>query len=66
VEFLNGQLVMIGSDEDCTQAKEILAKLDFPSPQVMIEAKAVELSRDEIKNLGVGWIYYCATRYIAY
>jgi type II secretory pathway component GspD/PulD (secretin) len=55
VEIINNKLAMFGGDEECKQIKAIVDKLDVPSPQVMFEAQAVEISRNDVKNLGIDW-----------
>jgi type II secretory pathway component GspD/PulD (secretin) len=45
----------MGSDYDCEQIKAMLAPLDVPPRQVMFEAEVVELSRSDLKNIGVNW-----------
>ncbi|MCP4023272.1 MAG: type IV pilus secretin PilQ, partial [Desulfobacteraceae bacterium] len=37
------------------QAKEIIYSLDKVTPQIMIEAKIVEVSKDFARSLGIGW-----------
>lgn len=37
------------------QIKSIVAELDQPTPQVMIESKFVELTDDDTKQLGINW-----------
>ncbi|MEI6914909.1 MAG: secretin N-terminal domain-containing protein, partial [Armatimonadota bacterium] len=45
-------LILSGRPEDIAKAKEILAKVDVPSPQVMIEAKVVDVDVSDTKKLG--------------
>lgn len=45
-------LILSGRAEDVAKAKEILAKLDVPVPQVMIEAKLVDISVSDEKKQG--------------
>ncbi len=54
-EFINGLLVMAGSEEDCAMVKDMLAKIDVAPKQVIFEAEAVELSRDDTRNIGIDW-----------
>jgi len=37
------------------QAKEVIYSLDKVTPQIMIEAKVVEVSKDFARTLGIGW-----------
>lgn len=55
VEFVNKTLVVTGSDDNCAAVKAILTKLDVPPRQVIFEAEAVEISRDNLRNLGINW-----------
>ncbi len=54
-EVVNNNLIVSGSDEDCRKVKEMLAKLDTPPRQVIFEAEAVEVNRDDIRNIGIDW-----------
>ncbi|MBF0271437.1 MAG: type IV pilus secretin PilQ [Magnetococcales bacterium] len=37
------------------QIRELVSKLDHPIPQVLIEARIVEVSRDNAASLGINW-----------
>jgi type IV pilus assembly protein PilQ len=37
------------------QAREIIDRLDTVTPQIMIEAKVVEVTKDFSRNIGLGW-----------
>lgn len=53
-EELNS-LVLMGSPEQLIKIEEVLAKVDVPQPQVLIEAKILEINKDALKDLGVDW-----------
>jgi len=38
-------------------ARELLAKLDLPTPQVLIEARIVQLNTNAIRDLGINWSF---------
>lgn len=50
-----GLLIVEGSDEQIEQVQEVLANLDRPLKQVMIDFKVVELNESGSKTLGIGW-----------
>ncbi|WP_161625525.1 secretin N-terminal domain-containing protein [Sporomusa ovata] len=54
-EIINNMLVISGSDEDCAKVKAMMAKLDTPPKQVIFETEAIEVSRDEVRNIGIDW-----------
>lgn len=55
VESINNSLLVLGSDEDYSRLKALLAQIDTAPRQIMFEAEAVEVSRDSGKNLGIDW-----------
>lgn len=55
VDFINNKLVAVGDEDDYDTVKEIISQIDIPPRQIMFEAEAVEISRDDYKNLGVDW-----------
>jgi general secretion pathway protein D len=54
-EIVNSSLIVSGSDEDCRKVKAMLAKLDVPPRQVIFEAEAIEVNRDDVRNIGIDW-----------
>ncbi|MGM9992458.1 MAG: secretin N-terminal domain-containing protein [Candidatus Bruticola sp.] len=50
-----GILVVEGTDEQIEQVQEVLANIDRPLKQVMLDFKVVELNETGSKNLGVQW-----------
>lgn len=48
-------LLLQGSPEAIAKAKEILAKVDVPHPQIVIEAKIVDITDSGAKDLGIDW-----------
>jgi type IV pilus assembly protein PilQ len=38
-------------------ARELLAKLDLPTPQVLIEARIVQLNTNAVRDLGINWSF---------
>lgn len=55
VDFIDNKLVAIGDEDVYDTVKEIISQIDIPPRQIMFEAEAVEISRDDYKNLGVDW-----------
>lgn len=50
-------LVIVGTQGEVDKAKGLLAELDVQQPQIMIEAKIVDLTDDAAKELGFGWTW---------
>lgn len=50
-----GLLIVDGTDAEIEQVQEVLARLDKPVDQVMLDVKVVDLSESGSKNLGVTW-----------
>lgn len=48
-------VVMMGALEDITKVEEILDRIDVPQPQVLLEAKIIEINNDALQELGVDW-----------
>ncbi|MBU2700967.1 general secretion pathway protein D [Sporomusaceae bacterium BoRhaA] len=55
VDFINNKLVAVGDEDDYDTVKEIISQIDIPPQQIMFEAEAIEISRDDYKDLGVDW-----------
>lgn len=55
VDFINNMLVAVGDDDAYDKVREIVSQIDIPPRQIMFEAEAVEISREDYKNLGVDW-----------
>ncbi|BBB91518.1 type II secretion system protein D precursor [Methylomusa anaerophila] len=54
-EIINGMLVAVGSEEDCAMVKDMLARIDVAPKQVIFEAEAIEVSRDDARKIGIDW-----------
>ena len=48
-------VLVTDTDEDIAAAQDMVAKLDRPTPQVMIEARIVEATTSFSREIGVGW-----------
>ncbi|HTO91065.1 MAG TPA: secretin N-terminal domain-containing protein [Candidatus Sulfotelmatobacter sp.] len=49
------QLIVVTSPRVMSEVHEIVATLDQPAKQVMLEARVIEVSTDDAKTLGVDW-----------
>lgn len=54
-DFTQKAFVVRGTKEEMKAVEELLANLDRKLPQIMIDAKLVEINREKIKDLGVTW-----------
>lgn len=48
-------LVLVGAPEDIAKAEKILKEVDVPQPQVVLEAKIIEVNDDALRDLGFDW-----------
>jgi type II secretory pathway component GspD/PulD (secretin) len=48
-------LIIRASPEEMAKIEEILSKIDVACPQVLLEAKVIEINRDKLKELGIDW-----------
>ena len=49
------RLIVVTSPRIISEIQKIVAELDRPSQQVMLEARIVEVSTDDFKRLGIDW-----------
>ncbi|WP_369017490.1 hypothetical protein QBE54_07015 [Thermatribacter velox] len=54
-DFAQKSIIVKGTKEELEAVGELLENLDRKRPQIMIDAKLVEINRDKIKDLGVSW-----------
>ncbi len=54
-DFTQKAFVVRGTKEELEAVQQLLANLDRKLPQIMIDAKLVEINREKIKDLGVTW-----------
>jgi len=55
VDTRTNMIIMTDTREKIDQAKELIYRLDKVTPQIMIEARVVEVSKDFSKELGISW-----------
>lgn len=55
MEPTNNTIIVLGSEDDYDQVKDLLTKVDIPPRQVMFEAEIVEISMDDTKSIGINW-----------
>jgi general secretion pathway protein D len=48
-------LILQGPESEVQRAKAFLAKIDLPQPQIMIEARVVDISDTGSEDLGIQW-----------
>jgi type IV pilus secretin PilQ/predicted competence protein len=49
------RLIVVTSPRVIAEIREVVARLDHPARQVMLEARVIEVSTDDLKELGVDW-----------
>jgi len=55
VDIRNNQLIVTDTAEVIEKIKKIVARIDTVTPQVIIEAKIVEVSNDFSRDIGIDW-----------
>jgi type IV pilus secretin PilQ/predicted competence protein len=55
VDRSGNRLIIVTSPRIISEIQEIVAEIDKPARQVMLEARIVEVSTDDAKKLGVDW-----------
>ncbi|VAX34979.1 hypothetical protein MNBD_UNCLBAC01-2135 [hydrothermal vent metagenome] len=53
-EELNSLIVM-GDPSEVVEVQRVIALLDQAQPQVLLEAKIIEMNKDALKDLGIDW-----------
>ena len=48
-------LIITDTRAKIAQANELIYRLDKVTPQIMIEAKVVEVTKDFSRNFGINW-----------
>jgi len=48
-------VTIVGQPEDIITVEKIIRKIDRPQPQVVLEARIIEVNKDALKDLGVAW-----------
>lgn len=48
-------LIVIGQPNEIAKVESVIKSIDRPQPQVLLEAKIVEVNRDALKDLGIDW-----------
>lgn len=51
-----GTVTVQGTPEDIKAAEKLLAKIDLPRPQVIIEAQVIEINKTAAAEIGLTWI----------
>jgi type IV pilus assembly protein PilQ len=55
VDTRTNQLIITDTRDKIDQALELINRLDTVTPQIMIEAKVVEVTKDFSRNFGINW-----------
>lgn len=55
VDERTASLIIEDTEDTIQKMRELLARLDVPTPQVMIEARLVEITADHSRELGIEW-----------
>lgn len=55
IDYRQNEIIVKGNQEEITNAETMIVGLDKRAPQIMIEAKIVEITLDGIKDFGIRW-----------
>jgi len=55
IEQRTNSLVIRDTADNLARIKEFVARMDRPSPTILIESRVVEMSKDDARSLGVIW-----------
>ncbi len=56
-------LIAVGQPEEIEKMEKAINRLDNPQPQVVLEAKIIEVTRDGLKEIGVDWADQISTNF---
>ncbi|MEN3202700.1 MAG: secretin N-terminal domain-containing protein [Atribacterota bacterium] len=54
-DFTQKAFVVRGTKEEIKAVEQLISNLDRKLPQIMVDAKLVEINREKIKDLGISW-----------
>jgi type II secretory pathway component GspD/PulD (secretin) len=54
-DYQNNAVVVTAIEGDQVRAQELLSQIDVPGPQLLIQASAVDINLDGLRDLGVEW-----------
>lgn len=57
VDTISNSIVFLGSQRELEEARALIAELDVPYPEVLVEAKIVSMDRTASKELGIDWTW---------
>ena len=55
IDSRQSEIIVKGTEEELVNVEKMIAGLDKRAPQIMIEAKVVEITHDTKKELGITW-----------
>lgn len=55
VEPVNNSIIIMANEFERQDINTLISQIDIPPIQVMFEAEAVEISRNDLKNIGIDW-----------
>ncbi len=56
-------IVAVGTSEEIKRVEGLVKKIDVAKPQVILEAKIIEINKDALKDLGIDWSDSIATSF---
>lgn len=48
-------LIVIGQPDEIAKVQKVIKTIDRPQPQVVLEAKIIEVNKDALKDFGIDW-----------
>lgn len=63
IDEVSNSLIVSGSPAGCARIRTLLAELDAPQQQVMLEAKVIAIIKAKTKDLGIDWLWNVTPQY---
>ncbi|MEE9553601.1 MAG: secretin N-terminal domain-containing protein [candidate division Zixibacteria bacterium] len=55
IDTSGNRILILASPKVISEIKSIVASIDKPAPQILLEAKLIEVSTDDLDELGIDW-----------
>jgi len=56
-------IMVVGTPDEINKVMAMVKKMDVPQPQVILEAKIIEINKNAMKNLGMNWSSSISTNF---
>ncbi len=59
----SNSIVVVGTSEEIKRVEDLVKRIDMAKPQVVLEARIIEINKDALKDLGIDWSDSIATSF---